>query len=209
MINAGDPVESGFVASLARPGGDLTGTSAAGEEVLGKQLELLSTTVPQRRRIGVLMNRANPANDFFFGALAARAKTLGLQLERIDIGQPDELDEAVARARGAALVVLGDPMFGRQRARIIELAQRLQVATMFGARAYAVDGGLMSYLSAEAWHWRKAASFVDRILRGAKAAELPVEQPNEFDFVINLKTAAALGIAVPQSLRLRVTELIE
>ena len=209
MINAGDPVGSGFVASLARPGGDLTGTSAAGEEVLGKQLELLATAVPQRRRIGVLMNRANPSNDFFFGALAARAKTLGLQLERIDVGGPGELDEAIARARGGALVVLGDPMFGMQRARIIELAQHLQVATMFGARVYAVEGGLMSYLSADAWHWRKAASFIDRILKGARPAELPVEQPTEFDLVINQKAARALGLTLPPSLLLRADEVIE
>lgn len=189
MINAGDPVGAGLVASLARPGGDLTGTSAAGEEVLGKQAELLSAAAPQLKRLSVLMNSANPSNDFFFAAMVVRAQKLGLQFERIEVGLPAELDAAIARARGGALVVLGDPMFGAHRSRIIETTIRLQVPSMFGARYYAVEGGLMSYLSAEAWHWRKAASFIDRILKGAKPAELPVEQPTEFEFIVNLKTA--------------------
>ena len=115
MVNAGDPVGAGFVASLARPGGDLTGTSAAGEEVLAKQLELLSAAAPELKRVSVLMNSANPANGFFFDALAARAKTLGLQLDRIDVTGEGELDGAITRAKGGALVVLGDPMLGRNR----------------------------------------------------------------------------------------------
>ena len=111
MINAGDPVGARFVASLARPGGDLTGTSAAGEEVLAKQVELLSAAVPQLKRVSVLMNSANPANGFFFDAMSLRAKTLGLGLDRIDVAVEGELDGAVARAKGGALVVNGDPMF--------------------------------------------------------------------------------------------------
>src|SRR4029453_9741241 len=124
MINAGDAVGSGLVASLSRPGGDLTGTSAAGEEVLAKQLELLSAAVPQLKRVSVLMNPANSANGFFFGAMAARARALGLQLDRIDVALDSELDAAVARARGGGLVVLGDPMFYATRAPITALAIR-------------------------------------------------------------------------------------
>ena len=111
MVNAGDPVGAGLVASLARPGGDLTGTSAAGEEVLAKQLELLSAAAPQLKRVSVLMNSANPANGFFFDAMASRAKTLGLQLDRIDVAREGDLDRAITRAKGGALVVVGDPLF--------------------------------------------------------------------------------------------------
>ena len=209
MVNAGDPVGAGFVASLARPGGDLTGTSAAGEEILAKQLELLSVAAPQLRRVGVLMNSANPANGFFFAALTARAKELGLQLERIDIASGDEMDGAVARAKGGALLVLGDPLFGRYRERIVALALREKLPSVYGNRLFVVAGGLMSYLSDDAWHWRSAAGFVDKILRGAKPADLPVQQPAQFELVINLKTAKALGLTIPQSLLLRAGEVIQ
>lgn len=208
MVNAGDPVGAGFVAGLARPGGNLTGTSAAGEEVLAKQVELLWAAVPQLERIGVLMNRSNPANTFFFNAMSARARSLGLALERIEVGAPGEVDAAIARARGAAMVVVSDPMFSQNHARLIELTLRHRVPSIFGARIWAVDGGLMSYLSSDLWHWRKAAGFIDRILRGANPAVLPVEQPTEFLFVINLKTARALGLTIPQSLLVRADEVI-
>ena len=131
MINAGDPVGAKFVASLARPGGDLTGTSAAGEEVLAKQVELLSAAVPKLKRVSVLMNGANPANGFFFDAMSSRAKTLGLSVDRIDVTVEDELDGAVARAKGGALVVVSDPMFLRHRVHIIELTLRFQVPSVF------------------------------------------------------------------------------
>jgi putative ABC transport system substrate-binding protein len=209
MINAGDPVGAGFVASLSRPGGDLTGTSAAGEEVLAKQVELLSTAVPHVKQISVLMNSANPANGFFFDAMSARAKRLGLTLDRIDVGMEDELHGAVARAKGGALVVNGDPMFFRHRVRIIDLALRSRLPSIFGGREYVAAGGLMSYLSSNAWHWRKAASFVDRILKGAKPADIAVEQPSTFELAINLKTAKLLGITIPQSLLQRADELIQ
>ena len=179
MVNAGDPVGAGFVASLARPGGDLTGTSAAGEEVLAKQLELLAAAVPKVRRVSVLMNSANPANGFFFDAMSLRARTLGLRLDRIDVTAERELDEAIARARGGALVVVTDPMFFANRVHIIELTVRSQVPSVFGGREYVAAGGLMSYLSSNAWHWRSAASFVDKILKGAKPAELPTPAPPE------------------------------
>ena len=209
MINAGDPVGAGLVASLSRPGGDLTGTSAAGEDVLPKQLELLSTAVPQLRRVSVLMNSANPANGFFFGAMSARAKTLGLRLDRIDVAVEGELDGAIARAKGGALVVNGDPMFFRNRVHLVELTLRSRVPSVFGGREYAAAGGLMSYLSSNAWHWRSAASFVDKILKGAKPADIPVEQPTKFDLVINLNTAKALGVAIPPSLLQRADEVIQ
>jgi putative tryptophan/tyrosine transport system substrate-binding protein len=209
MVNAGDPVGAGFVASLARPGGDLTGTSAAGEEVLAKQLELLSAAVPQLKSVSVLMNGANPANGFFFDAMSLRAKTLGLRLARVDIAAEGELDGAIARAKGGGLVVVGDPMFFRYRAHIIDLTLRSKVPSVFGGREYVAAGGLMSYLSSNAWHWRSAAGFVDKILKGVKPADIPVEQPTKFDLTINLKTAKALGIAIPPSLLQRADEVIQ
>ena len=209
MVLAGDPVGAGLVASLARPGGDLTGTSAAGEQVLAKQLELLSTAVPQLKRVSALMNSANPANGFFFDAMSARAKTLGLQLDRIDVTGEGDLDGAITSAKGGALVVVGDPMFLRERARIIELTLRSRVPSVFGGREYVANGGLMSYLSPGPWHWRSAASFVDKILKGAKPADIPVEQPTKYELIINLKTAKMMGLTIPQSVLLRADEIIQ
>jgi putative tryptophan/tyrosine transport system substrate-binding protein len=209
MVNAGDPVGAGFVANLARPGGDLTGTSAAGEEVLAKQVELLVAAVPQLKRVSVLMNSANPANQFFFDAMAQRARSLSLRLERVDVATAAELEAAIARASGGALVVVGDPMFNANRDRIVQATLRTQVPSVYGGRQYVAAGGLMSYLSSFEWHWRSAAGFVDKILRGAKPANLPVQQPNQFDLTINLRTAKALGLTIPRELLLRAVEVIE
>jgi len=209
MINAGDPMGAGFAATLARPGGDLTGTSAAGEEVLAKQVELLSAAVPKLEKVTVLMNGANPANGFFFDAMSSRAMTLGLRLERIDVVAEGELDRAIARAKGGALVVVNDPMFSARPFHIIEQTLRSKVPTVFGQREYVTAGGLMSYISSIAWHWRTAASFVDKILKGAKPADIPIEQPTRFELAINLKSAKALGITIPQSLLQRADEVIQ
>ena len=209
MINAGDALGSGFIASLSRPGGNLTGTTAAGEELLAKQLEFLSLAAPRAKIIRVLLNRANPANDFFFNALSARARELGLQLERIEIAHVGQLDAAVARAKGAPLLVLGDPMFIRERTRIAELSIAHRVPGIFGSRAYVAAGGLMSYNSSYAWHWRTAAGFVDKILKGAKPGDLPVQQPTQFELAINLKTAKAIGITMPLALLQLANEVIE
>ena len=209
MVNAGDPVGAKFVDSLARPGGDLTGTSAAGEEVLAKQVELLSAAVPQLKKISALMSSANPANGFFFDAMSFRATTLGLPLDRIDVAVESELDGAIARAKGGALVVVNDPIFFRHRVLIIELTLRSRVPSSFGGREFVAAGGLMSYVSSNAWHWRSAASFVDKILKGARPADIAVEQPTKFELAINLKTAKALGITMPQSLLQRADEVIQ
>jgi putative ABC transport system substrate-binding protein len=209
MINAGDALGSGFIATLSRPGGKLTGTTAAGEEVLAKQLELLSSAAPRAKTIRVLLNRANPANGFFFNALSARARELRLQLERIEIDHDSELDTAVARAKGAPLVVVGDAMFIRQRTRLAELSIAHRVPGIFGARDYVAAGGLMSYNSSYAWHWRTAAGFVDKILKGAKPGDLPVQQPTQFELAINLKTAKAMGITIPLALLQLANEVVE
>jgi putative ABC transport system substrate-binding protein len=199
MVNAGDPVGAGLVVSLSRPGGNLTGTSAAGEEILAKQVELLSAAVPRLTRIHVLMSRANPAGGFFFGAMASRAKALRLKLDRADVAAEEELEGAIAAARGGGLVVVNDPLFYLHRERIAALAIRSGVPSIYGGRDFVVAGGLMSYLSSNPWHWRSAAGFVDKILKGAKPAALPVQQPTQFELVVNLNAARALGLTLPSS----------
>jgi len=208
MINAGDPIGSRFISSLSKPGGNLTGTSAAGEEVLSKQVELLATAVPRLTRMSVLMNSANPANRFFLHSIERRARTLGMSVERIDVATDDQLGGAVARASGGALQVVSDPMFLRRRAEIAARTMGMQLPSVFGRREYVEAGGMMSYISASTWHWRSAAGFVDKILRGVPPADIPVEQPTKFELVLNLKTAKAIGIALPQTLLQRADEVI-
>jgi putative ABC transport system substrate-binding protein len=208
MINAGDAVGAGFVLSLSRPGGRLTGTSAGGEEVLAKQLELLQEAVPRNQRDGWLMNVANPANDFFHRALAQRARQLALQAVRIDVGQLSEIEPALVASGVQALLVLGDPMFSARPGFIAEIALRLRLPAMFGARVYVAAGGLMHYNSAYSWHFRAAAGFIDKILRDARPDDLPVQLPTEFELAINLQTAKALGLALPQVLLLRANGLL-
>jgi putative tryptophan/tyrosine transport system substrate-binding protein len=208
MINAGDPLGAGFVQSLARPGGRLTGTSAAGEEVLPKQLELLHQAAPRSQRVGWLMNVANPANDFFHRMLSERARQLALAVVRIDVSHPSEIAPKLAASGVQSLIVLGDPMFNARPALIAEEALRLRLPTMFGTPNYVAAGGLMHYNSSYAWHFRAAAGFIDKILRGARPSELPVQQPTEFEFTVNLQTAKALGLTLPQALLLRATEVL-
>jgi ABC-type uncharacterized transport system substrate-binding protein len=200
MIQAGDPIGSKFVNSLARPGGDLTGTSQLGEEVLSKHVELLAKAVPGLKTIEVLMNRSNPTNGFFFDAMSQRAKSLGLRVERMDVAAEEQIDSAIAHARGGALIVVNDRIFLRRRVQIATQALRSRVPTAFGRRDYVDVGGLLSYNSPSTWHWRSAAGFVDKILKGAKPADIPIEQPTKYELVINLKTAKALGIDIPPSL---------
>lgn len=208
MINAGDPLGAGFVQTLARPGGRLTGTSAAGEEVLPKQLELLQQAAPRSPRVGWLMNVANPANDFFHRVLSERARQLALPAVRIEVRKPSEIAPALGASGVQSLIVLGDPMFNARPALIAEAALRLRLPTMFGAPHYVAAGGLMHYNSSYAWHFRAAAGFVDKILRGAQPNELPVQQPTEFELTINLQTAKTLGLTLPQALLLRATEVL-
>jgi putative ABC transport system substrate-binding protein len=141
--------------------------------------------------------------------MASRATTLDLLLDRIDVAAEKELDGAITRAKGGALVVVGDPLFYLNRERIAALTIRSRVPSVYGGRDYVAVGGLMSYLSSNRWHWRSAAGFVDKILKGAKPADIPVEQPTKFELVINLKTAKALGIVITQSLLQRADEVIQ
>jgi ABC-type uncharacterized transport system substrate-binding protein len=210
---APDLVSAGFVASLARPGGNITGLSTlAGTEVYGKYLELLKEIVPNLSRVAVL---SNPT--FSFSALALKpmegaAPTLGLSLQILEARSPDELEGAVAAAimqRAGGLVVVQDPMFLARRNQLAELAAKNRLPAIYAIKEHAEAGGLMAYAASRPEIFRRAASFVDKILKGAKPSELPVEQPTKFELVINLKTAKALGLDVPWFLQQRADAVIE
>ncbi len=208
-----DPVGSGVVASLARPGGNITGwTHVAGLELAGKRLELIKEAVPGATRIGVLWNPANPIHGPIVKELEADAQALKVQLHPVPVQDPKELESAFAaltRQRAGALWVFLDGMFLAQADRIIALAARSRLPATYGATDLVEAGGLMAYGVNLSKMFRRGASYVDRILKGAKPSDLPVEQPTKFELVINLKTAKALSLTIPQSLLLRADQVIE
>ena len=210
---AGDPVGSGLVASLAQPGGNATGLSNLVSELSGKQLEILKATLPQVSRIGVLYNPVNPASRVALEEARASARTLAVQLQVQEVRQPDELARAfsVLRARRAgALLVVSDPVFaGAQASEVLRLAVESRLPAIYGSRLFPEAGGLFSYGPSFIDNLRRAASYVDKILKGAKPADLPVQQPTKIEFVINMKSAKALRLNVPQSLLLRADAIIE
>jgi ABC-type uncharacterized transport system substrate-binding protein len=209
MAGGGDPVGTGLVGSLARPGGNITGVSLIGREILGKALELLKETVPRVSRVGVLMNAENPANDFLFAGLLEVAGALRIKLERLDVRDASDIGPAVSRASGGALLALTDPLFAANRNQLADVARRHRIPTMVIGRGYVEAGGLVSYAFPVGETWRLAASYVDKILKGAKPGDLPVEQPTKFELVINLKTAKALGLTIPPSLLARADQVLE
>jgi putative ABC transport system substrate-binding protein len=208
--SAGDP-GVGLVASLARPGANVTGLSFSVEmATIGKGLELLKETVPKVRRVAVLSNPANPAHALARKEVAARS--VGVQLQLLEARGPTELDSAfaaMARERAGAVLVIADSTFGFHRTRLRDLAAKGRLPAMYGLREHPEVGGLMSYGADNRDNFRRAATYVDKILRGAKPADLPVEQPTKFELVINLKTAKALGLTIPQSLLQRADEIIQ
>jgi putative ABC transport system substrate-binding protein len=210
MAGAGDPVGSGLVASLARPGGNVTGVSLLGQEIIPKALSLLHEMVPAVRRIDLLGNAANPANAFFAKAVSDAARPLGLDSRLLEVRSADELEAAITATRADAVLFVPDPMFVSHARRMADAAirRRLPLANT-GGRPYTAAGSLFSYSVNNDEVFRMAAPFVDRILRGAKPAEMPIEQPSRYELVINLKTARAIGLAIPPSLRLRADEVIE
>jgi putative ABC transport system substrate-binding protein len=208
-----DPIESGLVASLARPGTNVTGlTLIAGAEIVGKYLELLKESLPKVSRVAVLWNPANAAHPSLVREAESSARTLGLQLQLAGVRGPDEVDNALAamaRERVGALMVLPDSMFVAERTRLAELATKHRLPAMYGLRLHAEAGGLMAYSANLPDSARRAAAFVDRILKGAKPADLPVERPTKFELVINLKTAKALGLTIPPAVLARADEVIQ
>jgi putative tryptophan/tyrosine transport system substrate-binding protein len=211
LAGVGDPVGSGLVASLARPGGNVTGLSVLQPEVVGKQLEFLKEVLPTVSRVAVLWNPAHPGHALLVRAADVAAQALGVQLHLVEARGPDAFDSAFAAMTSAdagALLVLGDPMFSQHRSRLAELAATSRLPTVHNDRAYVEAGSLLCYGASHPDMYRRAAVYVDKILKGAKPGDLPVEQPTTFELVINLKTAQALGLTIPPTLLFQATEVI-
>jgi putative ABC transport system substrate-binding protein len=213
MTISSDPVGTGFVASLARPGGNVTGLSQLSPELSGKRLELLREAVPGLSRVAFLWNPDVRGNMFDYKETESAARSLRLELQSIEVSRAEDLDRAfsaVTNQRAQALVVsAANPVGVANRGQIASFAQKNRLPSIYSQKEYVDAGGLMSYGPSISDMSRRAAIYVDRILKGAKPAELPVEQPTKFDLVINLKTAQALGLTIPQSLIRRATEVIE
>jgi putative tryptophan/tyrosine transport system substrate-binding protein len=208
-----EPVALGLVPSLARPGGNVTGvTYGVDTNIFGKQLALLKEAVPKVRRVAVLSNPTNPAQPFSVANVKSAAVASGVQLQLLDAREPSDFDGAFAamtKQRVAALLVVLDPIMFVHRARLADLALKNRLPSMSTQAPWVEASGLMSYGPSLPDQYRRAAIYVDKILKGAKPADLPVEQPTKFELVINMKTAKALGLTIPPSLLLRADQLIE
>ena len=211
-VTAADPVGQGLVASLARPGGNVTGLTSVLIELSAKQLQLLKQAVPKVTRVAVLWNPTHPVHALMLREVEAAALVSGVQLQRLPAPGPKEFDSAFSamiKERAGALLVLGDPIFFAHRIRLSELAAKSRLPTMYAERTYVEAGGLMAYGPSYADLSRRAATYVDKILKGAKPGDLPVEQPTRFELVINLKTAKALGATIPPSILIRADQVIQ
>ena len=213
MLASADAVGEGLVASLANPGGNITGmTFLAGSEIASKQLQLLQEIAPAATRVAFLVNPRNRSHAAFAAELKIAAGRLGVQLQSVLAGSPNQLEDAftaIAKERAAALLVLTDAMFLGELRRITELARSGALPVIYSQREFVVAGGLASYGPSLIDMTRRAAKHVDKILRGAKPKDVPVEQPKKFELVLNLRTAKALGLTIPQSLLLRADEVIQ
>jgi len=211
MVVVGDPVASGFAASLSRPGGNVTGLSISAADVSAKQLELLRTLSPEWSRIALLTNSANPFHALVFKEIQSGAPKMGVRLLHFEARSPVEIAAAFAamvQERAQAVIVAPDPLFRQQGRQLGELAKRHQLPSMLATKELVEAGGLMSYGQDYVDHYRRAATYVDKILKGANPADLPIELPTKFELVINMKTAKALGLTIPQSLLVRADEVI-
>ena len=209
---AGDPVGAGLVANLARPGGNVTGLSLLATDLAGKRIELLREVIPGLRRLAILGNVGNPQVVLEIGEVRVAARTLGLEVAVFEIRRTEDIApafEALIKDRSEALYVVGDPLLTTNRIRLNTLALGARLPTSYSSREFVEVGGLMSYGPNFTDLFRRAAEYADKILRGAKPADLPVEQPNKFDLVINLVAAKALGLTVPPTLLARADEVIE
>ena len=210
MTAAGDPLGSGLVASLARPGGNVTGMSLMAPDLGGKRLELLKDVLPRLSRVAVLWNADNPYSALVFKETQTGGQTLGIEVQSLEVRDPDDFDgtfEAARRQRPDALITVEDPLTVDHRKRIADFAVGQQLPSLHGVREFAAAGG--SYGASLADLFRRAAGYVDKILRGAQPADLPVQQPTKFEFVINLKTAKALGLRIPDKVVALADEVIE
>jgi putative ABC transport system substrate-binding protein len=212
MAASGDPLGSGLVASLARPGGNVTGMSLMAPDLGGKRLELLKELLPRLARVAVLWNAANPYPQIVFKETQDAGRTLGIAVQSLELRGPDDFEgafEAARKQRPDAMITVEDPLTFTYRKRIADFATGQQLPSLHGLREFVAAGGLISYGANIADLYRGAAGYVDKILKGAKPADLPVQQPTKFDLVINLTTAKALRLEVPPSLLTRADEVIE
>jgi len=212
MASTGDPVGSGFVKSLARPGGNITGLSNMGGDIGPKLFDLLHSVVPNLSRVAVLVSPTSTTYRAISEGVQAAAQKAGVKTLVAEASTPQEIENAfsmMARENTGAVIVGATPFFTLQRPQIAELAIKYRMPSIFGTRAYVEAGGLMSYGQNIANNYWRAATYVDKILKGAKPGDLPVEQPVTLELVVNLKTAKALGLAIPQTILLRADEVIE
>jgi putative ABC transport system substrate-binding protein len=212
-IGFDNPVQHGLIASLARPGGNVTGISyAVGPEIFGKDLGLLRELVPGLRTVAVLSNPDGVNPGIIVGNIETAARTLGIKLLIVEVRRPEEFEAAfatIAAGQAESIFVVGDPMYGVHQARLTDLSLRYRLPAMHTNRVHVEAGGLMGYGPSFPDLWRRAAAYVDKILRGAKPYDLPVEQPIKFELVINLRTARGIGLEVPPTLLARADEVIE
>jgi putative ABC transport system substrate-binding protein len=213
MVAVGNPVDSGLIASLARPGANITGTSVMSDETVGKQLELLKETFPKISRVAAMWNPANPVfQKLQVRAVEATARTLNVKLHKVEARDPDEIErafKAIAKEGTRALHVLSDPVFTTHRGLIASLALKHRLPVVSGTKESAEAGMLMSYGPSFPESYRRAATYVDKILNGAKPADIPVERSTKFELVINLKTAKQIGLTLPQSVLYRADTVIK
>jgi putative ABC transport system substrate-binding protein len=212
MTNAADPVGTGLVASLARPGGNLTGLSDFNAGVVVKRLEIFKEIIPSATRVAVLFNPGNPTNPLQLKLIQEAAPTLRVRLFPLEVRRVDDIEAGFAAMRrdsAEALMILGDPLLGSQMRRILDLTAKNRLPSTYGAREAVDIGGLMSYGPNFVDLYSRAATYVDKILKGAEPGNLPVEQPTKFELVINMRTAKTLGLTIPQSMLLRADHLIE
>lgn len=209
MAGGGDPVGAGLVQSLARPGGNVTGVSLLGQELMEKNLGLLKQLLPSLGTVALIRATGNPANRFFAQQMDTAARRLGVRLAILDVHGPDDLEAAFGRITADAAFMLPDPMFLANRRRIAEHAIRRRLPLMTAERTFAEAGFLVTYGAGFAEVFRLTAAFVDKILRGAKPADLPVEQPSQLELVVNLATAKALGLSIPQVILFQAAQVID
>jgi len=212
MAFVGDPVGMGVVANLARPGANITGLSLLDADLDGKRSELLKEAVPGLTRLAILWYAKDPGMTLSFSRVEVAARALGLSLQSLAVHEPDDIPAAFDAARDGraeALIVTAQPFTLRHRAQILDLVAKHRLPAMYTLRGLVDAGGLMAYGPSLSDLYRRAATYVDKILRGARPADLPVEQPTKFEFVINMKTAKALGLTIPPSLLLRADQIIE
>jgi putative ABC transport system substrate-binding protein len=212
MASAGDPVATGLVENLARPGGNITGLSQIAPELAGKRLDLLKEIVPGLSRVAVLWNPQDGSSTVSWREIQLPARQLGVQLHSLEVRSSDDFDKAfeeATSARAGAIAIMPDPVFVTNLKRIADLAAKNRLPSIFHLREFADAGGLAAYGTDRPDMFRRAATYVDKILKGAKPGDLPIEQPTKFELVVNLKTAKALGIEIPASILARADEVIE